>query len=158
MYINDKTIREVIEDRLDYVDEFYGYDDFDDWKNQIVLDLLDELRLEAYTEEWDRMYSILETKVDRMLKAMHIDKHYMRENENDEEEDIVFKDSRADMLESTIMETANKLYKKKDKFGLGLSQKELNEIIYQINDSPVFKRFVEQSVRDWIKKHDDLNV
>lgn len=156
MYINDKTIREVIEDRLDYVDSFYDYDDFDDWKNQIVLDLLDELRLEAYTEEWDRMYSTLETKVDRMLKAMHIDKNYMREN--DEEEDIVFKDSRADMLEATIMETANRLYKKKDKFGLGLSQKELNEIIYQINDSSVFKRFVEQSVRDWIKRHPNLNV
>lgn len=67
-------------------------------------------------------------------------------------------DSRADMLEATVMHIANELYKKKDKFGLGLSQKDLDEIIYNLNSSPVFKRLVEQEVRNWIKEQDDLNV
>lgn len=72
--------------------------------------------------------------------------------------DNSFQDSRADTLEATIMHTANELYKKKDKFGLGLSQKDLDEIIHDIDKSPVFKRLVEQAVRDWIKRQDDLNV
>ena len=67
-------------------------------------------------------------------------------------------DSRADMLEATVMHIANELYKKKDKFGLGLSQKDLDEIIHNLNSSPVFKRLVEQEVRNWIKTQDDLNV
>lgn len=67
-------------------------------------------------------------------------------------------DSRADTLEATIVHTANELYKKKDKFGLGLSQKDLDEIIHDIDQSPVFKRLVEQSVRNWIKRQEDLNV
>lgn len=68
------------------------------------------------------------------------------------------KDSRADTLEATLVHIANELYKKKDKFGLGLSQKELDEIIHDIDHSPVFKRLVEQAVRDWIKRQDNLNV
>lgn len=67
-------------------------------------------------------------------------------------------DSRADMLEATVMHIANELYKKKDKFGLGLSQKDLDEIIHNLNNSQVFKRLVEQEVRNWIKTQDDLNV
>lgn len=67
-------------------------------------------------------------------------------------------DSRADMLETTIMHIANELYKKKDKFGIGLSQKDLDEIIHNLNSSPVFKRLVEQEVRNWIKVQEDLNV
>lgn len=70
----------------------------------------------------------------------------------------LMEDSRADTLEMTIMHTANELYKKKDKFGLGLSQKDLDEIIHDIDHSPVFKRLVEQAVRDWMKRQDDLNV
>lgn len=70
----------------------------------------------------------------------------------------IMTDSRADTLEATIVHTANELYKKKDKFGLGLSQKDLDEIIHDIDKSPVFKRLVEQSVRDWIKRQEDLNV
>lgn len=60
---------------------------------------------------------------------------------------------RADMLEETIMDTCDKFYSKKDKFGLGMSQKEKDEIIKSINDDPVFRRYVEQKVRDWIKKN-----
>ena len=160
MNINEKTIKEVIEDRLDFVDEFYDYDDFDDWKNQVVLDLLDEENLEPYTEEWDRLYSFLERRVDKILKEMHINSHYVKKEEEDEddEEEIILSDSRADILEATIMDIANRLYMKKDKFSLPLSQKDLTEIITNINHNPVFKRFVEQSVRDWMKTKKDLNV
>lgn len=158
MYINDKKIKEVIEDNLDSIDHFYDYDDFDDWKNEIVLDLLDEFHIEAYTKLWDMKYALLEDRVDKMLKEMHIDRHYVREEDEDDEEDIELTDSRADVLEETIMDIANRLYMKKDKFGLPLSQKDLTEIITNINHSPVFKRFVEQSVRDWIKTKKDLNV
>lgn len=72
--------------------------------------------------------------------------------------DKLTEDSRADMLEATVMNIANNLYKKKDKFGLGLSQKDLDEIIYNLNNSPVFKRLVEQEVRNWIKGQKFLNV
>lgn len=80
---------------------------------------------------------------------------YIIINRND---DFLTKDSRADMIETTIMSIANNLYRKKDRFGLGLSQKDLDEIIANLNDSPVFKRLVEQAVRDWIKSKEDLNV
>ena len=70
----------------------------------------------------------------------------------------LMEDSRADTLEMTIMHVANELYKKKDKFGLGLSQKDLDEIIHDIDHSPVFKRLVEQAVRDWMKRQSNLNV
>lgn len=78
--------------------------------------------------------------------------------ERSKEYDKSIIDSRADMLEATVMHIANELYKKKDKFGLGLSQKDLDEIIHNLNSSPVFKRLVEQEVRNWIKTQDDLNV
>ena len=76
----------------------------------------------------------------------------------DRNKDKLTEDSRADMLEATVMNIANNLYKKKDKFGLGLSQKDLDEIIYNLNNSPVFKRLVEQEVRNWIKGQKFLNV
>ena len=60
--------------------------------------------------------------------------------------DKLTEDSRADMLEATVMNIANNLYKKKDKFGLGLSQKDLDEIIYNLNNSPVLTRLVAQEV------------
>jgi predicted nucleotidyltransferase len=78
--------------------------------------------------------------------------------ERSKEYDKSITDSRADMLEATVMHIANELYKKKDKFGLVLSQKDLDEIIHNLNSSPVFKRLVEQEVRNWIKTQDDLNV
>lgn len=71
---------------------------------------------------------------------------------------LLTEDSRADMLETTVMHIANELYKKKDKFGLGLSQKDLDQIFDNLNNSPVFKRLVEQEVRNWIKSQGFLNV
>lgn len=62
-----------------------------------------------------------------------------------------FEDSRADMLESTIVDIANRFYEKKNSLGLPLSQKELDAIIYTINDSEVFRRLVEQTVRSYFK-------
>lgn len=67
---------------------------------------------------------------------------------------IEVNDSRADVLESTIMKIANDIYRKKDAFGLPMSQKDLDEVIYMIDKSPVFKRLVEQTVRNWIKQAD----
>lgn len=69
-------------------------------------------------------------------------------------------DSRADMIETTIMTIANNIYRKKDAFGLPMSQKDLDEVINMIVQSPVFKRLVEQAVRDWIKEANpyDINI
>lgn len=68
---------------------------------------------------------------------------------------------RGDVLESTICNYADNFYKKKDIFGLGLSQKDKTELIDSIDKDPVFRRYVEQKVRDWIKENKDskyLNV
>lgn len=73
---------------------------------------------------------------------------------------LLTKDSRAGMIETTIMAIANNIYRKKDAFGLPMSQKDLDEVINMIVQSPVFKRLVEQVVRDWIKQANpyDINI
>lgn len=73
---------------------------------------------------------------------------------------LLTKDSRAGMIETTIMTIANNIYRKKDAFGLPMSQKDLDEVINMIVKSPVFKRLVEQAVRDWIKEANpyDINI
>lgn len=71
---------------------------------------------------------------------------------------VEINDNRADALEATIMKIANDIYRKKDAFGLPMSQKDLDEVIGMIGKSPVFRRLVEQAVRDWIKLHGDLNL
>ena len=71
---------------------------------------------------------------------------------------VEINDNRADALESTIVAIANGIYRKKDAMGLPMSQKELDEIISMIDKSPVFKRLVEQTVRDWIRRQDWDNL
>lgn len=71
---------------------------------------------------------------------------------------VEINDNRADALEATIMKIANDIYRKKDAFGLPMSQKDLDEVIGMIDKSPVFRRLVEQTVREWIKLHGDLNL
>lgn len=66
---------------------------------------------------------------------------------------ITVDSSRANMLEETIMSYCDERYKKKSPLGLGMSQKEKDKIIQMINDDPVFRRYVEQKVRDYVKEN-----
>lgn len=172
MYIPDKSIKDLIKNRISSVDHFEDYDAFDDWKNKVILDLIDEYEphLEAYSRGWDMKYILLENRVDKIFKEMKIDENYEYEDEyedfdygngeeiNPKNSSFEIVDSRADVLESTIADIANRFYSKKNKYGLGISQKDLDKIIYSINDSQVFKRLVEQCVRDWIKTNPHTNV
>lgn len=72
------------------------------------------------------------------------------------QDDDIFDSSRANVLEATIMDIVSRYYAKKDILGVGASQKDLDNIIYRIDKSPVFRRLVEQVVREYMR-NENLN-